>query len=331
MEIRSLALLAGGRTVEHDLSLESANALAASLEGSSFETTIIRIDAEGRWSVADPLNALSRFDYVLPLVHGDRGAGLHGLLSMLEVPVLGEEVAAAAIALDKPLSKRLLRESGLPVARDVVVSRRELASSPREVFARVAHEVGFPCFVKPATGCASAGCVPVWEPSQLVRALMAAAAFDSRILVEPWLDAREIEVGVVCGEASLPGELVFRSEIHDYATKLDASKLELVIPAMVNEQDRERLQAISVSAACALGLSSVGRVELFIDRNTKQIFVNEVNAVPAFGSGSPFPRLWEASGVPVEELVDRLAKAADARMRDLFRTRRSAAPEAASA
>lgn len=330
MEIRSLAIIAGGRSVEHELSLESADSLAASLAG--FEPTIVRIDADGTWSVADPLNTLSRFDYVLPLVHGDRGAGLHGLLSMLEVPVLGEEATSAALALDKPLAKRLLRESGLPVSRDVVITRRELAASPREVFSRVAHEVGFPCFVKPASGAASAGCSPVYEPSQLVRALVEAASFDSRILVEPWIDAREIEVGVVAGEPSLPGELVFRADFHDYATKRDATKLELVIPAMVDEHDRERLQAIAVAAFRALSLSSVGRVELFLDRNTRSVVVNEVNAVPSFSAASPFPRLWETSGVPVEEIVNRLATVADARMRDLFRTRRSAAaPLAATA
>lgn len=317
----SLAVLAGGRSPAHDLSLDSAYALLKALEGSRWSATLVAVNASGEFPMTDPVAALRSFDYVLPLVRGGQGEGLLGLLDAFEVPVLGERPTAAAVALDKPLAKRLLREAGLPVLGHVVVQRRHLAASPREICGRIARDVGFPCFVKPASGVASAGAGVVWDARELAPALFRAAARDARILVEPFLDAREIEVAVIGGVPSFPGELVYRAEHHDYATKCAADKLELVIPALVDETERERLRTLAVSASSALGIEVVGRVEILRDRNTRELFVNEVNAAPAFQAAAPFSRLWEASGLSPAGVVDRLAAACDARVRDRFRTR----------
>lgn len=320
MSSRSLAVLAGGRSPEHDLSLDSANALLKALEGSRWNATLVAVHASGEFPMADPVAALRSFEYVLPLVRGSQGEGLLGLLDAFEVPVLGDDPTAAAIAVDKPLSKRLLREAGLPVLGHVVVQRRHLAASPHDICVRIARDVGFPCFVKPASGVASVGAAVVWDARELAGALFRAAARDARVLVEPFLDAREIEVAVIGGMPSLPGELIYRSEHHDYATKRAADKLELIIPAMVDEIERERLRVMAVSACSALGVEVVGRVEILRDRNTRELFVNEVNAAPAFQAAAPFSRLWEASGLSPAQVVDRLAAACDARVRDRFRT-----------
>ncbi len=315
---KSIVVVAGGRSVEHGISLQSARALEEGLAASTrYRVRTVSGDLPGAFE------EIRRADYVLPLVHGDQGAGLHGLLALLDVPVLGEGPGASAVALDKPLAKRLLREAGLPVLRGLVITRRELAARPREVMARIAREVGFPCFVKPACGVASVGAGPVAELGVLLPALVVAATYDTRLIVEPCLDAREIEVGFLAGLTSLPGELVYRAEFHDFETKTAPGKLELIIPAMVSERDRDRIQALAAQACAALGIDTVARVELFVDRNTHEIVVNEVNAVPCFAPASPFPRLWEASGLGLEPLVDRLVAAADAHMRDLFRTQRS--------
>lgn len=315
---KNIVVVAGGRSVEHGISLQSARALEEGLAHSErYRVTTVSGDFPGSFE------AIRAADYVLPLVHGDQGAGLHGLLALLDLPVLGEGPGASAVALDKPVAKRLLREAGLPVVRGLVVSRRELAARPREIVARIAREVGFPCFVKPACGVASVGASSVSEAGLLLPALVGAATFDTRILVEPFLDVREIEVGFLDGLTSLPGELVFRAEFHDFETKTTPGKLELVIPAMVSERDRDRVQALASQACAALGIDTVARVELFVDRNTREILVNEVNAVPCFAPAAPFHRLWEASGLGLEPLIGRLVAAADAHMRDLFRTQRS--------
>ena len=328
---KSLAVVAGGRTPEHDISLESGAALVGALSRSDFDAKLVPVSTSGTMPSACglapccagfPIGFLQQFDYVLPLVHGLHGEGFRGLLEAFDVPVLGESATASAIALDKPTAKRLLKEAGLPVTTHVLLTRRQLAASPREAVTRIAHEIGFPCFVKPASGVASVGAGVVWAERELMGALVRAASFDTRVLVEPYLDAREIEVDVVAGVASMPGELVYRAEFHDLATKRDASKLELILPAMVTERERDALQALAVAACSALGIEMVGRVEILRDRNTRELVVNEVNAVPVFTPASVFPRLWESSGVTLVGLVERLATASDAAMRDRFRTRR---------
>ena len=320
MRERTLAVIAGGRTPEHDLSLDSAEGLRSSLAGTEWRPTLFAVHPSGEFPVPDAIRRLREFDYVLPLVHGLQGEGFHGLFEAFDIPVLGEGAAASAVALDKPLAKRLLRDAGLPIAGHVLISRKLLAASPREACSRVAREVGFPCFVKPASGVASVGTRVVWEARELSTALFHAASFDTELIVEPFLDAREIEVAVVGGAPSLPGELVYRSEHHDPATKRTGEGLELVIPAMVDAAERDRLRAIAVAACSALGIEVVGRVEILRDRNTRELFVNEVNALPSFRPGAVFNRLWEASGLPPARVLDRMAAACDARSRDRFRT-----------
>lgn len=320
MDRKTVAVIAGGRTPEHEISLRSGYELLESVPGSRYALELVAIDSEGSWSVADPARHLTGFDYVLPLVHGGHGAGLHGMLSMLDVPLLGESAGGSTVALDKPLAKRLLRQSGLPVLPDVLFTRAQLAIEPHLVCERVDREIGFPCFVKPASGVASAGATPVYEPSMLMPALVRAAAFDSRVLVEKWIDAREIEVGVLGGELSRSGELVFRADFHDHASKRDAEKLELAVPALVDGTVEQEITTLARNAFAALELEAVGRVEIFLDRNDHSLWVNEVNALPSFHRAAAFRRLWEASGVSAEGILDRLVASADARMQELFRT-----------
>lgn len=320
MRERTLAVIAGGRTPGHDLSLDSAEGLRSSLAGTHWRPIVFAVHPSGEFPVPDAIRRLREFDYVLPLVHGAQGEGFHGLLEAFDIPVLGEGASASALALDKPLAKRLLRDAGLPVLGHVLLSRKQLAAAPREACARVVREVGFPCFVKPASGVASVGTRVVRDIHDLSSALFHAASFDTALIVEPFLDAREIEVAVVGGAPSLPGELVYRSEHHDPATKRAPDGLELVIPAMVDATERDRLRAIAVAACAALGIEVVGRVEILRDRNTRELFVNEVNALPSFRQGAVFGRLWEASGASPARVLDRMAAACDARLRDRFRT-----------
>lgn len=314
--MRRLAIIAGGRSPAREISLASARALLGELVGSpSFQAELVEVDAET--SRLD-LDYLRRFDALLPLVHGAQGAHLLGMLALTDRSIL---LDGEGLALDKPMAKRLMHEAGLPVLPGKVLTRREIAS--REVEAlkeEIRRSLSFPCVVKPAGGVAAVGCSLVWEESELPAALARAAAFDSRVLLEPWLDAREIEVEVVAGEATRPGEMVFRGEILDHATRKDESRIELFAGALAEPWRQRQMVELGRSAAQALGIEGVARVELFLDRNGRGLYVNEVNAMPSFLPGSVFRRLWELEGVPVETLLSRLVNLAEGRMAELSQT-----------
>lgn len=319
MDRKTLVILAGGRNPERDASMESARVLREALAGSRWDAEIVPLDPV-------PTAKIEAADYALPLVSG---GGVRGLLAMMDVPLLGERTAAAELAYEKPLAKRLLRDAGLPVLPHLPVSRVEIARDARGVIQRVAREVGFPCLVKPARGGGAQGVRAVHDAGLLLPALVQAATLDPHVLVEPFLDAREIEVSVVDGMASVPAELVFRAELYDGPTRATPGALELVIPAMLGNADRDRLQAMAGAACAALGIEAVGRVEFLVDRNTHAIVVNEVNAIPCFARTSPFPRIWEASGMAPRAVLDRMAAVADRRMRELFRRGQPCAPASA--
>ena len=321
MQKKSVAVISGGRSVEHRLSVESGESLCAALAGTPWDASLVVIGEDGGFPWKDPAARLAGFDYVFPLVHG---AGFAGLLSLLDVPVLGEGAVGTAASTDKPLAKRVLEQAGLPVLPGLVLSRAQIAAHPREVAAKVAQVIGFPCFVKPASGAASVGASVSHDLHDLVASLVRAAAYDSRVMIEPCVDARDIEVGVLAGVPSIPGELVFRAEFHDHQTKTTPGAHELVLPAMVTAAERDQLQTMAAAAFAALDMESVARVEFLLDRNTHRFFVNEVNPLPCFAPTAIFPKLWEASGISVVGIVERLARAADAHAREEFRTQHRA-------
>src|SRR4051812_30183850 len=190
MQKKSVAVVSGGRSVEHRLSVESGESLCAALAGTPWEASLVVIGEDGGFPWKDPAARLAGFDYVFPLVHG---AGLAGLLSLLDVPVLGEGAVGTAAATDKPLAKRVLEQAGLPVLPGLVLTRAQLAAHPREIAARIAHVIGFPCFVKPASGAVSVGASVAHDLHDLISSLVRATAYDPRVMVEPCVDARDIE------------------------------------------------------------------------------------------------------------------------------------------
>lgn len=324
MRKTSLAIVAGGHAAERRLSLESAHALADSLVGSRFAPSCIDLAEPGHVEHASLL-ALARFDYLLPLVHG---AAIASVARLLGVPVLGNTETAVAAAVDKPIAKRLLAEAGLPVADGRTFTRMQIAARPHAIVARVGEEIGFPCVVKPASTSGSAGVGIAREPRELLAALVRAATWDARVVVEPFFDAREIEVEVIAGAPSRPAELVFRSELLDHETRVTPGAIEIVLPAMLAAPERDRLEAMAAAACAALGIDGVGRVEFLLDRNTHELLVNEVNPFPAFGPSSVFARILEADGMPAEQVVERLAADADTHAREEYRTRRELVREA---
>jgi D-alanine-D-alanine ligase len=304
-----------------------------SLDAAKYDVVPIAITPEGRWLSAGKAagllpageavqNALTRgaamaiapeprqdqaIDVVFPVVHGTYGEDgtLQGLLELAGVPYVGAGVLGSAVGMDKDVMKRLLRDAGLPIgdfwalrARDVETFIRELGAS-----------LPYPVFVKPANLGSSVGISKAHDLGELPAALALAAQFDRKLVVEQGIDAREIELSVLGNDelqTSVPGEIIPAREFYDYQAKYVDDDSRLLIPAPVSEAQAREAQDLAVRAFRALECAGMARVDLFLERTTGRFLVNEINTLPGFTSISMYPKLWEASGLPYSELLDRL-------------------------
>ncbi|MBI3893351.1 MAG: D-alanine--D-alanine ligase [Candidatus Wallbacteria bacterium] len=252
-------------------------------------------------------------DVAIPLVHGTYGEDgtLQGLLEMAGVPYVGAGVLASAVGMDKIVMKKLLTSSGLPVA-DWLGWRRaevETEASMRQAVEAVSSRLGFPVFVKPANGGSSVGMTKVKDPEKLPSAIQAALAYDTRVIVEKGIVCREIECSVIGNaqpEVSVPGEITYTSEFYDYETKYTPGKMQLVAPAPLDAETTRLVRQMAADAYRALECEGMARLDLFIEKPSGKILVNEINTIPGFTSTSVFAKLWEATGVPYGALLDKL-------------------------
>jgi D-alanine-D-alanine ligase len=331
-----IALLFGGRSGEHEVSLRSALSVAAGL-AARHRVRPVLIDHDGRWflqdgpepradggeavflaglptdegrlrRLADAKSAL-RPDVYFPMLHGPFGEDgtIQGLLELAGVPYVGSGVAASAAGMDKEMMKALFAAASIPqtayrVVRDVPAERAQALALP--------DELGLPLFVKPANMGSSVAVSKVKRAEDLAGALDLALAFDRKAVVEAGIDAREIEVSVSGNEepeASLPGEIVPDREFYDYDSKYSSeSRTELVIPAALTADETQAVRALGVRAFRAVDACGYARVDLLMDRASGRLHVNEINTIPGFTSISMFPKMWEATGVPMPALLDRL-------------------------
>ena len=346
-----VGLVYGGRSVEHEVSLQSATSILRNLDPSRYEVWLLAIDHDGRWRLGAPGTSLERalargvpvqlpatpaanalqplgagldgpiaLDLLFPIVHGHGGEDgtLQGLLELAGLPYVGSGVLGSAIQMDKEVSKRLLEQAGIPVCPWRVVHEFELARDPRGLALRLADELGLPLFVKPANSGSSVGIQKVQEAQALGRALAEATRYDTKLLVERGLDAREIEVAVLGNEkpeASVPGEIRPRRDWYDYEAKYIDESTELLVPAPLSEEESERVRNLALRAFRVLEGSGLGRVDFLMERATGDFYLNELNSLPGFTEVSMYPRLWEASGLPYPQLLDRLIELALARHR----------------
>ncbi|HET7094478.1 MAG TPA: D-alanine--D-alanine ligase family protein, partial [Thermomicrobiales bacterium] len=252
---------------------------------------------------------------VFPVLHGPRGEDgtIQGMLELAGIPYIGAGVLGSAIAMDKAMAKTILAQAGIPQAPWLLVSRRDWRDRPADVACQIAATLGFPCFVKPANMGSSVGISKVHGSEELDAAMTLAAGYDRRIVVEAGLDARELELAVLGNAdpiASVAGEIVPSNEFYDFAAKYVDDRSELVIPAPLDPDTLARLQATAIAAFRALDLAGMARVDFLLDRNSGEIYLNEVNTIPGFTAISMYPLLWEASGISLPELVDRLVELA---------------------
>jgi D-alanine-D-alanine ligase len=244
-------------------------------------------------------------------MHGTFGEDgtIQGLLDLAGLPFVGAGVLGSAIGMDKDVAKRLLQVAKIPVVPWITVYRHDWESKPQDIRAAIEAKFAYPVFVKPATLGSSVGMTKAHSREELAPALNLASEFAMKILVEQCVVAREIEVSVLGNhdpKASVPGEIVPHREFYDYAAKYLEEGTQLLIPAQLKPAQITKIQNYAVEAFRALELSGMARVDFFLEKKAGKIYLNEVNTIPGFTSISMYPKLWEASGIPFRELIDKL-------------------------
>lgn len=263
-----------------------------------------------------------RVDVVVPVLHGTYGEDgtVQGLLELLDVPYVGAGVTASAVGMDKAMMKQLFCQHGLPTVRFATVKRREWKHDPAGVQRRLEAQFPYPFFVKPVNLGSSVGISKVHGPEELAAAMDLAAAYDRRILAEEAaLDCREVECAVLGNDepvASVPAEILPSREFYDYAAKYLDEESRVIIPADLPEATVREVQRLAVAAFLAIDCAGMARVDFFVGRDDGRVILNEINTIPGFTAISAYPKMWEASGLPVSVLLDKLIELALERYTD---------------
>ena len=323
-----VAVIAGGRSSEHEISVESARSVMGGLDPDRYDVKAIEIHRDGRWELGpgdarelgrpvaetlpvptgSPPEVLGQVDVVLPILHGPFGEDgtVQGLLELAGVPYVGAGVTASALCMDKDLFKAVCRDKGIPVTRSVTVRNGDRPDNP----------FGYPVFVKPARLGSSVGISKVGEEGELQEAVDLARRHDEKVLIEEFVTGVEVEVGVLGNKqpiASVPGEIVAHGfsgvDWYDYSAKYDEGGMDLVIPPRIPEDKSERVQQLAVEAFVATDCEGMARADCFV-RDDGEVLVNELNTIPGFTATSVYAKLFEKSGIPYPELLDRLVELA---------------------
>lgn len=346
-----VGILFGGRSAEHEVALQSAKSVIDAIDNDKFELILIGIDKNGKWyhhsesqyllNMNDPkLIALNKsnetvtlvpwqseqpmvdlahggeqtaIDVIFPILHGTYGEDgtMQGLLKLADIPFVGASVLGSAVGMDKDIAKRLLRDAGLPVAKFKVIHRPH---KDAQSFEDIERKLGLPFFVKPANAGSSVGVSKVKTMDEFEKAVDDAFSYDNKIIIEEYIDAREIEISVLGNEqpeASLPGEVIPHHEFYSYEAKyIDEDGAALEIPANLPEEKIREVQDLAVKVFQTLCCEGMARVDFLLDRKTGKFYVNEINTIPGFTKISMYPKLWEVSGLSYKDLITRLIELA---------------------
>ena len=338
----NVVVLFGGQSGEHDVSLRSAQTVIGALDPDKYSVRHVGITREGGWIASgDPMAALTAtsplfqigdggpqatevhaeqglpvltretVDVVFPVLHGPMGEDgtIQGMLELAGIPYVGSGVLGSAVAMDKAMAKLVLSQAGIDQAKWALVNRSEWEVDSESVANSVATDLGLPCFVKPANMGSSVGVSKAHDDSELSEAIALALEYDRRVVVEEAINGRELEISVLGNDqpvASVAGEVVPCNEFYDFNAKYVNDDSDLIIPADLDKEKMAEIQAVAVRAFRALDLAGMARVDFFLERGSDRLLLNEVNTIPGFTSISMYPMLWEASGVALPDLVDRL-------------------------
>lgn len=345
---KTVAIVFGGQSSEHEVSLQSARNVINAIDRGRYDIILIGVDKSGRWlrfdeddyllNIGDPSKiklsssgkylsllpgsvggqfvdvesgeALTRIDVVFPLIHGCFGedGSMQGLLRLMNLPFVGPDVLGSAVCMDKDVTKRLLRDAGIAVAPFVVLTRGQSAD-----FKAVVAQLGLPLFVKPASQGSSVGVSKVTDEAGFSRALALAFDYDHKVLIEQGVVGREVECAVLGNldpRASVCGEVIANDEFYAYDTKyLNGDQARIAIPAELPSEVSDQVREVALRAYRVLECAGMARVDFFVTE-AKAIIINEVNTIPGFTSISMYPKLWQASGLSYAGLIDRLIELA---------------------
>ena len=262
-----------------------------------------------------PGRSFEKLDVVFPILHGTFGEDgtVQGLLELAGIPYVGPGVLAASTGMDKIIMKMVFQQTGLPVGKYLYFLKKEWEKDKKGYLKKIEEELGYPCFIKPANLGSSVGISRANNGEELIKGIEEAGLFDRRIVIEESIPGREIEVSVLGNDepaASVPGEIVPNSDFYDYHAKYVDDRSELFIPAELDPTLTAKIQDLAVQTFKALDCCGMGRVDFFVDDQSQKIIVNEINTIPGFTQISMYPKLWEASGIPYRELLNRLIKLA---------------------
>lgn len=337
----TVGLLFGGRSGEHEVSINSARAIAGALKTdenmSKYQVLPFYVQKDGLWQNCEisqqvltsgqPLSTstekpnlwnfppeVNQVDVWFPIIHGPNGEDgtIQGLLQLMQVPAVGSGVLGSAVGMDKIAMKMAFESAGLPQVKYMAIARSQIWSDPcvfPKLCDQIETELGYPCFVKPANLGSSVGIAKVRSRSELEKALDQAANYDRRVIVEAGVTAREVECAVLGNDyprASVVGEITFESDFYDYETKYTDGKSTLIIPAKLPQEIISKIQEMAIQAFKAVDGLGLSRVDFFYVESTREIFINEINTLPGFTAFSMYPQLWAASGVSFSNLVDQL-------------------------
>lgn len=345
-----VGILFGGKSAEHEVSLQSAKNIIEAIDKKKYEVVLIGIDKKGQWYLSEAsrlllhadnpkliklnktndnvalvpgknekqLISLSNYqpagpiDIVFPVLHGPFGEDgtVQGLLKLANVPFVGASVLGSAVAMDKDVAKRLLRDAGIPTAKFLVFNQSMLDEI---YFTEIKGQLGLPFFIKPANLGSSVGIHKIKNRKQFDDVAKDAFKYDSKILFEEYIEGREIECSVLGNDdpiASVPGEVIPQHEFYSYEAKyIDENGAILEIPAKLPESVIKKVKELAVKAFKVLCCEGMARVDFFL-RDNKEVIVNELNTIPGFTKISMYPKLWEVSGISYTELIDRLIQLA---------------------
>lgn len=344
----NVGLLFGGKSAEHEISLRSAKNVIEAIDKEKYNPILIGIDKNGHWllnketslllntvdvnemklnpdsdSVAlipQSSGKLSNFsntdfsgsvDVVFPILHGPFGEDgtIQGLLKLADIPFVGAGVLGSAVGMDKDIMKRLLRDGGLPIPKFMTIQVGQAVPD----FSEVTNRLGSPCFIKPANLGSSVGISKASTKEEYKAAIEEAFQFDHKIIIEEFIDGREIECAILGNEdpkASVPGEIKFNHKFYSYEAKyLDDKGYELNIPADLPDDIAARVREMSIETFKVLGCEGFARVDIFYTKSG-ELIINEINTIPGFTKISMYPKLWEASGIAYGDLIDQLIQLA---------------------
>lgn len=316
----TVGIVFGGRSKEHDVSIQSAKCVISTLDSTKYNIVPIGITKEGKWRIGSDENEVSipseadleKIDVMFPLLHGSYGedGAVQGLFEMIDMPYVGAGIAGSAIAMDKAVFKGIMESHELPILPYALLIRSEWQTDNETALDQLEAILSYPMFVKPANLGSSIGITKCNDRIDLFKGIQLASKYDRRIVVEQAIDkAREFEIAIMGNdslETTVVGELRPSGEFYDYESKYVTNDTELIIPAKLDARQVKKVRDLALAAYKAIDCAGMGRVDFLFDESSNTFYINEINTLPGFTSISMYPRLWEATHTSYPELLDQL-------------------------